>query len=211
MKSSLLSSSFTPTNQLIMDRMTNQLRRCAEGNPPSFLQILYVESPPGYGKTSWLRQSVAWLNERDPVLKGRVQMMETVLAAIPMRNYHKQRSKVHLKVQRQRQDWAMKLARCVVASHDVVVYEDLQVKNLVKNHYPAKSILDAGWSQFTRWLNVHGSLWGKAVVAVRPQHTTQDCAHCGHRVFKTLSTRTHRCPQCGFETDRDRNAALNIS
>ena len=53
-------------------------------------------------------------------------------------NYHKARKrlgKTHLKIQRQRQDWAIKQARNVVASNDVVVYEDLKVSNLVKNHY----------------------------------------------------------------------------
>jgi putative transposase len=129
------------------------------------------------------------------------------------KNYHKQRKrlgKVHLKVQRQRKDWAIKQARCVVASHDVVVYEDLQVKNLVKNHHLAKSIQDAGWSQFTQWLDYYGKIWDKAVVAVPPQYTTQDCSNCGHRVPKALSTRTHVCSKCGCELDRDQNAALNI-
>jgi putative transposase len=129
------------------------------------------------------------------------------------KNYHKQRrrlGKVHLKVERQRKDWAIKQARCVVASHDVVAYEDLQVKNLVKNHHLAKSIHDAGWSQFTQWLDYYGKVWDKAVVSVPPQYTTQDCSNCGHRVVKTLSTRTHSCPKCGFEMDRDQNAALNI-
>jgi putative transposase len=129
------------------------------------------------------------------------------------RNYHKQKKrlgKAHLKVQRQRKDWVIKLARCVVASHDVVVYEDLQVKNLVKNHHLAKSIHDASWSQFTQWLDYYGKVWDKAVVSVPPQYTTQDCSNCGRMVVKTLSTRTHSCPQCGFESDRDRNAALNI-
>jgi len=101
------------------------------------------------------------------------------------KNYHKQRKrlgKVHLKVQRQRKDWAIKQARCVVASHDVVAYEDLQIKNLVKNHHLAKSIQDASWSQFTDWLDYYGKVWDKAVVAVPPQYTTQDCSNCGHRV-----------------------------
>jgi putative transposase len=114
------------------------------------------------------------------------------------RNYHKQKKrlgKAHLKVQRQRKDWVIKLARCVVASHDVVVYEDLQVKNLVKNHHLAKSIHDAGWSQFTAWLDYYGKVWDKAVVSVPPQYTTQDCSNCGRMVVKTLSTRTHSCPQ----------------
>jgi putative transposase len=57
-------------------------------------------------------------------------------------NYHKARKQLgrtHLKIQRQRKDWAIKQARCVVHSNDVIVYEDLKVSNMVKNHHLAKS------------------------------------------------------------------------
>ncbi len=46
--------------------------------------------------------------------------------------------------------------------------------------------------------------------AVSPRYTTQDCSGCGFRVKKTLSIRTHLCPECGLVLDRDWNAALNI-
>jgi len=42
--------------------------------------------------------------------------------------------KRHLKISRQRKDHAIKLARCVITSNDVVVYENLRVSNMVKNH-----------------------------------------------------------------------------
>ncbi|WP_017662806.1 RNA-guided endonuclease InsQ/TnpB family protein, partial [Baaleninema simplex] len=103
-----------------------------------------------------------------------------------------------------------KLARCVVASNDVVVYEDLKIQNLVKNHHLAKSISDASWYQFTQWLDYFGKVWDKTVIAVAPNYTSQDCFNCGHRVKKSLSTRTHQCPQCKIEICRDTNAALNI-
>jgi putative transposase len=83
-----------------------------------------------------------------------------------------------------------------------VAYEDLQVRNLVRNHHLAKSIHDAGWSLFTGWLDSYGKVFNKVVVAVPPQYTSQDCSRCGHRVKKTLSTRTHQCPQCGGGTLR---------
>lgn len=85
----------------------------------------------------------------------------------------------HLKVQRQRKDFAVKLARCVVMSNDFVAYEDLQVRNKVKNHHLAKSICEAGWSQFTQGLQYFGKMFGRIVVAVPPQYTSQNCSQCG--------------------------------
>ncbi|MBW4622187.1 MAG: transposase [Cyanosarcina radialis HA8281-LM2] len=128
-------------------------------------------------------------------------------------NYHscrKQLGKVHLKIQRQRKDWAIKQARCVVHSNDVIVYEDLQVSNLVKNHHLSKSISDAAWYQFTSWLDYYGKIWDKTVVAVSPNYTSQDCSFCHQRVKKSLSTRTHSCPNCNLAICRDTNAAINI-
>ncbi|MFN7788593.1 MAG: RNA-guided endonuclease InsQ/TnpB family protein, partial [Pseudanabaena sp.] len=52
----------------------------------------------------------------------------------------KRLARKHLQVSRQRKDFAVKTARCVVRSNDLIVYEDLQVRNMVKNHKLAKSI-----------------------------------------------------------------------
>jgi putative transposase len=118
-------------------------------------------------------------------------------------------ARVHLKISRQRKDHAIKLARCVIQSNDLVVYEDLRVKNMVRNHCLAKSISDAGWYQFRVWLEYFGKVFGRATVAVNPAYTSQECSSCGVIVKKSLSTRTHVC-QCGCVLDRDENAAINI-
>ena len=81
---------------------------------------------------------------------------------------------------------------------------------MVKNHHLAKSISDSAWYQFTQWLDYYGKIWDKAIVSVNPAYTSQDCPSCGHRIKKTLSTRTHTCPSCGFEACRDTAAAMNI-
>jgi putative transposase len=117
--------------------------------------------------------------------------------------------KKHLKVGRQRKDFAVKTALCVVKSSDFVAYEDLQVRNMVKNHKLAKSISDAAWDQFAQWLQYFGKVYGKTVIAVAPVYTSQDCSACGNAVKKSLSVRTHVC-SCGAVLDRDHNAALNI-
>lgn len=117
--------------------------------------------------------------------------------------------KRHLKISRQRKDHAIKLARCVITSNDVVVYEDLRVSNMVKNHCLAKSISDASWYQFRVFLEYFGKVFGRITIAVNPAYTSQECSSCGAIVKKSLSTRSHIC-QCGREMDRDHNAAINI-
>ncbi|AUS99326.1 transposase [Nostoc sp. CENA543] len=116
----------------------------------------------------------------------------------------------HLKLQRQRQDWCVKKALSVIKSADFVAYEQLQVRNMIKNRKLAKSISDASWSIFTQWLKYFGKVYGRVVVAVSPAYTTIDCSNCGHQVYKTLSTRTHSCPNCSYTACRDYNASRNI-
>ena len=119
-------------------------------------------------------------------------------------------AKVYLKVQRQREDFARKTASTLITSHDLIAYERLQIRNLVKNRKLAKSISDAAWGRFLAWLTYYGLLHTIPVIAVEPAFTSQDCSSCGTRVKKSLSVRTHICRGCGLILDRDHNAALNI-
>src|SRR5439155_16830283 len=91
----------------------------------------------------------------------------------------KQLAKAYLKVQRQREDFARKQASTLVSSHDLIAYEHLQIRNLVKNHHLAKSIQDAGWGTFLRWVNYYGALHEIKVIVVAPQFTSQECSACG--------------------------------
>ena len=119
-------------------------------------------------------------------------------------------SRKHLKVSRRRKDFAVKLARCVVQSNDLVACEDLSVRNMVKNKKLSKSISDAAWTAFRNWIEYFGKVFGVAIVAVAPHYTSQNCSNCEKVVKKSLSQRTHICPHCGFVLDRDWNAARNI-
>ncbi len=119
-------------------------------------------------------------------------------------------AKQHLLVSRQRKDFAIKTAKALIQSNDLVVYEELKIKNMVKNHRLAKSISDASWAMFTNWLDYFGKIHGRFVYAVAPHYTSQNCSNCGEVVKKSLSVRTHICPHCGCVLDRDENAAKNI-
>ena len=119
-------------------------------------------------------------------------------------------ARAHLQVQRQREDFARKTASTLVSSHDLIAYEDLQIRNMVKNHHLAKSIHDAGWGTFISWVKAYGVVHRIQVIAVAPHFTSQECSACRTLVKKSLSVRTHICSHCGFVLDRDQNAALNI-
>jgi putative transposase len=119
-------------------------------------------------------------------------------------------AKHHLKVQRQREDFARKQANTLVSSCDLIAYEDLQIKNMVRNRKLAKSIHDAGWGIFLQWVKRYGILHEIPIIAVPPHYTSQKCSDCDTIVHKSLSIRTHICTGCGVVLDRDQNAALNI-
>jgi putative transposase len=128
-------------------------------------------------------------------------------------NYHKARNRYarkHLRVSRQRKEYCKRLAYSVIQSNDLVAYEDLNVKGLVRNRHLAKSISDAGWYTFRSWLEYFGHKYGKVTIAVPPHNTSQNCSNCREQVKKSLSTRTHVCPHCGYVADRDLNASINI-
>jgi putative transposase len=128
-------------------------------------------------------------------------------------NYHKASNRYqrkHLRVSRQRKEYCKRVAYSVIQSNDLVAYEDLNVKGLVRNRHLAKSISNAGWSTFRAWVEYFGHKYGKVTVAVPPHNTSQNCSNCGKKVKKSLSTRTHVCLHCGYTEDRDINAAINI-
>jgi putative transposase len=119
-------------------------------------------------------------------------------------------AQAHQKVRRQRQDFHHKSALHLVQSNDAINDEDLQTANLVKNHYLAKSISDAGWRAFLTILSFKAVRAGRSAVAAPPAFTSQLCSSCGVLVYKGLSVRWHSCPDCGGSLHRDHNAALNI-
>jgi putative transposase len=121
-----------------------------------------------------------------------------------------QLGKAYLHVADQRKDNAHKVARSLVNRYGTIAVEDLQVVNMVKNHYLAGAISDAGWSIFTRILSSKAEEAGRQVIKVDPKYTSQICSQCGALVPKPLSQRWHSCPHCGLELHRDVNAAINI-
>jgi putative transposase len=118
-------------------------------------------------------------------------------------------AKAHQTVRRQRTDFHHKTALQLVRTNDAIYHEDLQTANMVRNHHLAKSISDAGWAAFLSTLSYKAACAGRSVIAVPPAYTSQTCSGCDIVVYKGLSVRWHRCPDCGTSLHRDHNAARN--
>jgi putative transposase len=137
----------------------------------------------------------------------------------------------HRKVANQRRDFHHKQAQKLVKEHQVIVFEDLQLTNLVRRpkakqdetteqYVPNgaaakgglnKSMLDAGLGQFVQILTRKAACAGRTVAKINPKKTSQICSACGQQgPHKDLDERVHICPFCGVVLDRDENAALNI-
>jgi putative transposase len=118
--------------------------------------------------------------------------------------------KVHRKICNQRKDFHHKLSNELVRDYDLIVFEDLKIRNMVRNRYLAKSISDAGWGQLVSFITYKAAEAGTVVELINPKGTSQRCSSCGEVVPKTLAVRVHKCPHCGLVMDRDENAAINI-
>ena len=111
------------------------------------------------------------------------------------------------RVARQRKDFDHKLSTDLVKKHDLIAFEDLKIRNMVRNHALAKSIADAGWGQLRRFTEYKGRRMGKLVVNVLPAYSTQECYFCGALNQVPLSVRSFDCRGCSRMLDRDFNAA----
>lgn len=121
-------------------------------------------------------------------------------------------AKVHAKIARVREDFHHKLSRKIVNENQVIVVEDLAVKNLVKNHHLAKAISDVGWGQFCTMLKYKAEFEGKIYLEIgRFFPSSHLCSNTLLPLEKmALSVRSFVCPHCSERHDRDINAAINI-
>ncbi len=130
-------------------------------------------------------------------------------------NRAKARAKVaraHRKVRASRTDFLHRASARLVRDRDVIVLEDLAVKNMVRNRSLAKAISDCGWGEFRRQLEYKAATAGRHVIVIdRWYPSSKTCSACGYLLASlSLSTRTWQCPSCGIRHDRDVNAAKNI-
>lgn len=121
-------------------------------------------------------------------------------------------AKCYRNITNQRTDFLQKLSTDLIKNYDTICMEDLNVKGMEQNHYLAKAITDAAWSEFVRELTYKSEWEGNNIVFIgRFEPSSKLCNNCGYINSELkLSDREWVCPQCGEHHDRDVNAAINI-
>jgi putative transposase len=128
-------------------------------------------------------------------------------------NWEQQRRKVaeaHQCIKRKRRDSLHRLSAYYAREYDLVAVEALDVKGLLESPKNSRKTASAAWHTFRRLLEYKCEREGTHFVAVESDGTTKECASCTVETEKPLWVREHSCPACGFEVDRDANAAWNV-
>jgi putative transposase len=121
--------------------------------------------------------------------------------------------KLHFLIARQRAAIAHQLSHYLTKNFDRIVIEDLNVKGMMKNRKLSRAIADVGWSMIRQFIEYKAKLRNCVVmIADRFFPSSKTCSNCGEvKKNLTLEDRIYSCDSCGFEIDRDLNAAINLN
>ena len=158
-------------------------------------------------------KTVDWLDLEDDYERLRREQRKLSSKEKGSNNYEKQRvevANVKRHIRRKVLDYQHKITTWLVREYDAVFVEDLNVQSMLQGDGNACNKQDAAWRQFITLLEYKGDLYGCHVKQVEARGTTKECASCGVETPKPIWVREHLCPSCGFKTDRDANAAMNV-
>jgi len=119
-------------------------------------------------------------------------------------------TRIYERISFKRVNFIHQISKKLVNEFSIIAIEDLNIRNMIKNHCLAKSISDVSWNMFFNILINKAEYADCQVIKVNPRNTSKRCSRCGTIVEKSLSNRIHSCPICNLVLDRDVNASINI-
>jgi len=112
-----------------------------------------------------------------------------------------------------RRDLYMKLGRYFAEHYDVVVMEDISVKQLIgkSGRRMRMRLHDVAFHELRSIVKYQLGKYGKGFILVDPRNSSKTCAKCGYvKMDLTLSDRVFECPKCGWRADRDYNSLNHL-
>ena len=194
---------------ILVDTENIQLPKCENkvGIDVGLKEFAITSDGEFFSNPKWLRKSEKRLKKLQKDLSRKKK---------GSKNRQKSRLKVarlHEKIANQRKDFLHKISTQLVSENQVIVIEDLRVKNMLKNHHLAKAISEVSWAEFRRMLEYKSKWYGRELIIAPSNYaSSQLCSNCGNKSSQTknLGCRTYICPECGMEMDRDINASKNL-
>jgi len=125
----------------------------------------------------------------------------------------KQIANQHEKIANIRKDYQHKITKELIRGYDVIYVEKLNIKGMLEaKSFEVKNsnITDASWGNFVAILKYKAENADSLIIEVNPKNTSKMCSCCKKINKLALKDRIYKCEACGFEMDRDRNAAINI-
>lgn len=157
---------------------------------------------------------------KSPVLKKEYQKLKRLQRRMSKKQKgSNNRNKSRIKVAKQyerisniRRNFHHQVSRKLINENQVIVLEDLKIKNMLKNRKLSRAISEQAWYQFRSFLEYKSKWYGRELIVINQWYpSSKTCSSCGSIQTKMpLSVREWTCPDCGSSHDRDINAAKNI-
>ncbi|MEW5955873.1 MAG: transposase [Candidatus Micrarchaeota archaeon] len=142
--------------------------------------------------TGEIIENPRWLKQSEQKLSVEQRLLAKKKKGSKNRGIQRLRvAKLYRKIRRQRSDFLHKLSRKLVDSYDLIVFENLNIKKMIRSHF-AKVIADAAWRRLILFMAYKAEEAGTAMQFVDAANTSQQCSGCGAIVFKELMARARR-------------------
>ncbi len=169
-----------------------------------------IEAPKPYKQAKTKLAKFQWRNRNKVLGNRRLGIKQSKNAD----KFYRKLARKHANISNQRLDFLHKTTTHLTQKYSHLVIEDLNVSGMIANHKLSAAISDLGFYEFRRQLEYKSVFYGGHLTIVdRWYPSSKTCAKCSHIQAMPLSQRMFECSSsdCNWQTDRDLNAAINLT